>query len=104
MEIKTGYEYITLPEKIASHSAQLIIYSRSSPEQDPTGHWRVINQISFSEMVEMKAKLPVEAKISGMPSYWAYAIIEEKPRLFFWPAPAQDHYAKFRYCPALKEI
>lgn len=104
MKLVADHDYQTLPEAIHEPTAELIVYPRGNPEQVPDSYGIRARCILFQELVEMKAKLPAEAKISGIPNTFAISFVEGKQRIFFWPTPAQDMFARFRYCPAMKEI
>jgi hypothetical protein len=104
MIIPAGHDYVTLPEAIEEYSSELVIYPKGNPEFEPQSYAMLLYRIPFVDLVERAAKVPEKASIVGIPTMYAIATIEGTQRLFVWPAPAQDLFARFRYCPAMKEI
>ena len=104
MIIPAEHDYVTLPEPIAEGTESLIIWSRGDPKYNPQSYSMRVYRVAFGELVEHKAKLEKKEEIIGVPTIYAIAYIENTQRLFLWPAPATDLFAKFRYCPAMKEI
>lgn len=102
MEIKAFDDYLTLPELIEESTAELIIFSYGNPEQHPESYGSLVCRTSFHELMKLKTMLPVE--VAGTPRYWATEVIDGTPCLFVWPFASRDMFAKFRYCPAMKEI
>lgn len=104
MDLIAEHDYQTLPEAIHEPTAELIVYPRGNPDKVPDSYGIRAVRMQLHDLVEMKAKLPEQAKISGVPSSWAIGTVEGKQCIFFWPAPAQDMFARFRFCPPMKEI
>lgn len=104
MKLLADHDYQTLPEPIHEPTAELIIYPRGNSEKIPDSYGIRARPMSFQEMVEMKSKFPEQARISGVPSAWAIGRVEGVQRIFFWPTPAQDMFARFRFCSPMKEI
>ncbi len=104
MQLLQEHDYHTLPEPVEEGTATLIIYPRGNPEKVPDSYGVHVQRMTLDNLISIKSKLPSEAKIVGVPCYWALGPVEGIQRLFLWPAPEREMYARLRFCPPMKEI
>lgn len=97
MILKANEHIVKLPERVEYSTTYLIVYN-NDPEKDPNAIGYPIQKVQYGQVIIMT---PEQKKIRGLPlSYCIYFDGE----MVLYPAPDKDYYAKFRYCPAMKEI
>lgn len=92
-------ETFLLPEAIEPSSASLFIYTLGDPEKNPESYAIAVPMTAPAEIYAAQHK----AKFLGRPAIFSVKQIGQH-ELLFYPVPDKEYYARFRYCPAMKEI
>ena len=85
-----------LPECVESHTERLYLYPAGDLETNPTSVAYAVNRVAMNE-------IPGE-KVYGQPTLYALVRGPDASWLLLHPIPDRDYHARFRYCPAAKEI
>lgn len=89
-----------LPEHVEHHTTQLYLYDKGDPRENPGSIAWILVQVAPHEIHEATSNNKTKAK----PTMYAIVHGPDTSSLRLYPAPDQDYFARFRYCPAAKEI
>ena len=101
MIIKQDLSRHELPEHVETHSTRLFIYPAGDPQTNPNSPAYAINHVSPAEIYLLDKE---QSEIRGQPVIYSIVHGPDVSSLRLHPAPDRPYFAKFRYCPAAKEI
>lgn len=103
MILKAGEQKHVLPERIETHTTQLVVYPDGDPEHNPQSFGHAVVQVSPAETYLLERE-PETRDLKGTPTAYSVVHHPEASSLRLHPTPDRDYFAVFRYCPALREI
>lgn len=108
MIFKEGECSKEIPERIEESTAELYLYTAGDPETNGSSYALLVCRIPIGDLLRMRQKQKIGCR-DGQPTLFAVNIQPGRNQkladfIELFPIPDKEYYARFRYCPAAREI